>query len=113
MLEADLQYLAVIAYEPTIVWIRKCNGPEAAHIGQHIPSAPFIGSPSRFPGREIRLRLGGDYNGAIVLMTNLVVLSAPIAVIFVVASAADIGQAENRALHRRFVRQGPRLAAVV
>src|SRR5262249_37172290 len=89
------------------------DGPEAAHIGQHIPSAPLIRSPSCFAGGEVRLGLCSDYNRAVVLMAIFIVLSASVAIVLVIASTADIGQAENRSLHGRFVRQNPGFTPVV
>jgi hypothetical protein len=48
MLEADLQNLTSVAHEPSSLWIRKSDGPEAAHAKQVEPSAAFIWSPGRF-----------------------------------------------------------------
>jgi hypothetical protein len=105
MLEADLQDLASIAHEPSSFWIRKSDGPEAAHSRQVEPSATFIRSPGRFSRGEVRRRLGGDHDGMLVFLAEFFILA--------MANAADIGQAENGSLHGGLVRKSPRLAAIV
>ena len=47
VLEADLQDLAVVADEPTIMRVCKSDGPIATHVGHHVPRAAFVGSPGR------------------------------------------------------------------
>lgn len=47
-LEADLQDLAVIAYEPTRMRIRESDGPVAARPGYWNPRETLIGSKSSF-----------------------------------------------------------------
>ena len=89
VLEADLQDLASIAYEPSGLRIRKSDRPIAAYLGQAKPRASFIGSPGGRSGIEFGGRLGGDYNGLLMsLLTFFVILIA-------MTNAASVGKAEN------------------
>jgi len=73
--EADLEDLTVVAYEPPGVWIRKSDRPVAAHVGQFEPGTSFIGSPCCLSRVEVRLRLGGNYDGLIVLVIEFAIIA--------------------------------------
>ena len=76
-LEADLQNLAIVADEPSGFRIRKSHCPITAHLRQREPGLSFIGTPSGCAGVEVRLSLGRDYDGPVLIMAG-VVLIAPI-----------------------------------
>ena len=76
-LEADLQNLAVVADEPSGFRIRKSDRPITAHLREFEPGLSFIGTPSGCAGVEVRLSLGRDYDGPVLVMGG-VFLIAPI-----------------------------------
>src|SRR5271170_2968666 len=91
-LEADLQNLAVVADEPSGFRIRKGDRPVTAHLWQYEPGLSFVGSPGGRTGVGVRLGLGRDDEGSIMLVAE-VVLIVPI---FVVFKSAHIGETEDR-----------------
>src|SRR6266568_1543629 len=91
LIEADLQNLAVIADEPSGFRICKSDCPVTAHLRQLEPRLPFIGRPRRRAGTKIRLSLGRDHDGLVVVMVEMI-FPIPIVPIVVLVMPARISE---------------------